>query len=84
MKSITIHGIEDELAVRLEKEARGAGLSFNKLIKKILARALGLSKTSPDRRGDFVGFCGAWSRKESSEFKAVLREFERADPEDWR
>lgn len=84
MKSLTIHGIDDQLAERLERQAREAGVSFNKLIKALLAQALGLSKTAPDRRKDFEAFCGAWTAKDRAAFLAGIRELDQVDSEDWK
>lgn len=83
MKSLTIHGMDDELAARLERQAIEGGLSLNKLIKKLLAKALGLSSARTDRRKDFEPLCGVWSPKEALGFKKAIRELERVDPEDW-
>lgn len=83
MKSITIHGMDDELATRLDRQASEAGLSLNKLIKRLLAKALGLSTARTDRRKDFEHLCGIWSPKEAADFKKAVSDFERIDPEDW-
>lgn len=83
MKSLTIHGMDDELAALLERQAHAGGLSLNKLIKGLLAKALGLSPARADRRKDFEGLCGVWSPKEAADFKKAIQEFERPDPEDW-
>ena len=82
MKSLTIHDIEDGLAARLEREARGSGLSLNKLVQRLLAKALGLGSARVERRKDFEGFCGVWSAREAAAFREANREFERVDPED--
>jgi len=83
VKSLTIHGMDDELAARLERQAIEGGLSLNKLIKKLLAKALGLPSARTDRRKDFEGLCGVWSPREAAEFRKALRDLERVDPEDW-
>lgn len=83
MKSITIHGMDDELAARLERQAVEGGLSLNKLIKRLLAKALGLSPARTDRRKDFEPLCGVWSQKEASDFRKATRDLERVDPADW-
>ena len=84
MKSLTIHGMDDELAARLARQARESGLSRNKAIKKLLAKALGLSPAGrSDRRRDFEDLCGIWSQREAQGFKKSIQDFERVDPEDW-
>jgi hypothetical protein len=83
MKSLTIHDMDDELAALLERKAGETGLSLNKLVKKLLASALGLSSLRSDRRKDFEPMCGIWSPEEAADFKKAVRDFERVDPEDW-
>ena len=83
MKSLTIHGMDDELAGRLVRQARAGGLSLNKLIKNLLAKALGLATAGTQRRGDFDDLCGSWTPGEAASFRKELRDLERADPEDW-
>lgn len=83
MKSLTIHGMDDEMAERLQAQAIEGGLSLNKLIKKLLAKALGLSSARTDRRKDFEPLCGVWSPKEAADFRKSIRDLERPDPEDW-
>ncbi len=84
MRSLTIHGMDDGLAARLDREARGSGLSLNKLIKRLLAKALGLGSAQAERRKDFERFCGVWSSKEAAAFQDANRDFEKVDPEDWK
>jgi hypothetical protein len=83
MKSITIHDMDDELAARLDRQAREEGSSLNKLVKRLLARALGLGSVLTDRRRDFEPFCGTWSAKEAGDFREATLDLERADPRDW-
>ncbi|OGG20949.1 hypothetical protein A3D03_04305 [Candidatus Gottesmanbacteria bacterium RIFCSPHIGHO2_02_FULL_40_13] len=85
MKSITIHGIDDELDWMLQKKARGEDLSLNKTIKKLLKQSLGLSETKKTRpKHDFSEFCGVWSEKEYKEFEKNTEIFEKIDEEDWK
>lgn len=85
MKSITIHGLEPDLASRLEQRAREGGTSLNKTIKRLLASALGLSpEGKTDRRRNFEDLCGGWSKGEAEAFGGAIRDFERVDPEDWK
>lgn len=84
MKSITIHGMDSELAARLERRARESGLSLNKAIKSLLAQALGVGPdASSARRRELEEFCGVWSKREAKAFEKATEDFERIDPEDW-
>lgn len=85
MKSITIHGMEPDLASRLEQTARESGLSLNKTIKNLLAAALGLpASRQADRRRHFEDLCGAWSKSDAKAFRQSLADFDRVDDEDWK
>ena len=84
MRSITVHGMDPELAARLERQARESGVSLNKTIKKLLSEGLGIA--SAGRRGprrDLGALCGAWSKQEASSFRKAVGGFERVDAEDW-
>ena len=83
MKSITIHGMDPDLAIRLERSARESGLSLNKAIKKLLAGALGVAPAGADRRRNFQDLCGKWSKDQAKEFRQAVSDFERVEPEDW-
>ncbi|MBI3299072.1 MAG: hypothetical protein HYZ75_12965 [Elusimicrobia bacterium] len=83
MKSITIHGMDADLASRLERSARESGLSLNKTIKKLLAGALGISPAGAGRRRSFQGLCGKWSKEQAKEFRQAVSDLERVEPEDW-
>lgn len=84
MKSITIHGMDSALAERLQREALESGLSLNKAIKKLLAAALGMAPSgTTDRRRDFEGLCGVWTKQEAKDFQKAIQECERVDGEDW-
>lgn len=83
MKSITIHGMDPDLAARLERSARESGLSLNKAIKKLLAGALGVAPAGADRRRNFSDLCGKWSKEQAKEFRQAVSDFERVEPEDW-
>ncbi|MBI5211342.1 MAG: hypothetical protein HY927_15315 [Elusimicrobia bacterium] len=83
MKSLTIHGMDDAMAGRLAARAKEAGVSLNKLVKSLLAKALGLPSVRSERRKDFDAFCGVWTPKEAEVFRGAVRGFEKIDREDW-
>ena len=84
MKSITIHGLDSDVASRLERQARETSMSLNKTIKKLLAVALGLpSEAQIDRRGHFEDLCGVWSKSEAKAFSRATQDMDRVDSEDW-
>jgi len=85
MKSITIHGLDDELDQKICSLASREGLSLNKTIKKILRTALGLEKPEEQtRRDDFQDLAGVWSESELREFQDKTADFSMVDPADWQ
>ena len=84
MKSITIHGLNDQISKKITETAEKKGQSLNKTIKELLEKALGLTpQRSKDYRNDFSEFLGAWSKEDSKEFETSIKDFEKIDPGDW-
>ena len=85
MKSITIHGVDDQLAARLKQAAESWGTSMNRTIKRLLEEALGMKPRPPEHnREQFEGFCGVWSSDDLGEFQRATAELERVDDGDWQ
>ena len=84
MKSITIHNIEPKLAGIIEKKARQTGVSLNKMIKTLLAQAVGLKSTPEDyRKKEFEDLFGSWNEAEEERFLKNVSDLSRVDPKDW-
>lgn len=82
MKSITIHNIDADLGKAIEALANSTGLSQNKVVKKLLRKALGLE--APQKpRADFSAFCGVWSAGETAKFEEAMKDFEQIDKDLW-
>jgi hypothetical protein len=81
--SFTIHDIDEKLDNRLSEQARISGKSKNKLVKELLAQAVGLS-TEEGFADDYREFCGLWLGEGAADFEAVQFENDRIDEEDWR
>lgn len=85
MKSITIHGVDDQLAARLQQLAEASGTSVNRTIKRLLEERLGMKPRPRDRnREQFEPFLGRWTQAELDEFRQATADMERVDAEDWR
>lgn len=85
MKSISIHGLDDQLNQKIIEQARRKGLSLNKTIKALLEEALGLNTDSArDHRDDFIEFLGVWRNEDVREFELAIKDFQKIDPEDWK
>jgi hypothetical protein len=79
----TVHDVTPELDKRLSERARNSGISKNRLVKEILAQAVGL----PSEEGysdDYREFCGIWSSTEREAFENTQTENRRIDPSDWQ
>jgi len=84
MKSITIHNLDSRLAALIERRAKEEGISMNKLIKSLLAQALGLSpQPKLDRKEQFKNLFGSWSQEDFDEFEKHTEDLRTIDPADW-
>ena len=85
MKSITIHGLDDELDREIREKAKNQGTSLNKTIKKLLMKALGIkSPKEQDHRSEYMDLFGVWSDKDYREFLESTEDFNAVDPGDWK
>ena len=84
MKSITIHGIDKETEKLIKKRAKSEGKSVNKVVKGLLAKALGIEKEKYDNREEFQDLFGLWTEDEEKRFFEAIRDLEQIHPEDWK
>lgn len=84
MKSITIHGIDQETEKLIKKRAKSEGTSVNKIVKRLLAKALDIDKDKPDNRKQFLDLCGIWTEDDEKRFFEAIKELEQVHPEDWK
>lgn len=82
MKSITIHKLDAELANAIQQIAKKTGLSQNKIVKRLLRKALNLSENQAPKK-DFSNFCGVWNKAEAKEFNDAVKIFKKIDKEIW-
>ena len=83
MKSITIHGLDDQINNKINEQAKRNNLSLNKTIKILLENALGLNPQK-DHRDDFIEFIGVWSEKDVKEFELAIEDLQSTNSEDWK
>jgi hypothetical protein len=81
--SFTIHGIDPELDERLRRRAREERVSKNRLVKRLLARAVGLGERGA-QQNEYREFLGLWSEDQRQSFDDVQAENRLVDPEDWK
>jgi hypothetical protein len=84
MKSITIHGLDKETERLIKKRAKSEGTSVNKIVKGLLAKALGLDKDKPDNREEFLDLYGIWTGDDEKRFFEAIKDLEQVHPEDWK
>ncbi len=83
MKSITIHGIDKEMEKLINERAKSAGTSVNKVVKELLAKALGINKDKKDHRDEFVDLFGIWTDNDEKQFLEAAKDLEVVHSEDW-
>ena len=85
MKSITIHGIDDQLAELIKSKAESEGLSVNKTVKKLLETSLGVRPQIEKKNwNDFKEFCGLWTKADLDEFEENTIDLREVDKGDWQ
>jgi len=84
MKSITIHGIDKETEKLIKKRARSEGTSVNKIVKRLLAKALGIDKDRHDNREEFLDLFGIWTEEDEKRLFEAIKDLEQIHPEDWK
>lgn len=84
MKSISVHGIDEEIEKAIKERAKNEEKSVNKVVKELIAKALGMGEKPPDNRAEFADLCGVWTEAEASEFMELIADLETVDAKDWR
>jgi len=84
MKSITIHGLDKETERLIQERAKSAGTSVNRIVKELLAKALGVDKDKHDHREEFLEFLGVWTETDEKEFLEAIHDLEAVHPGDWK
>jgi plasmid stability protein len=84
MKSISVHGIDEEMEKAIEERAKREGKSVNKIVKELIAKALGIGDKPPDNRVEFADLCGVWTEAEAAEFMKLVADLEVVDAKDWQ
>ena len=78
-RQLTVRGVPDEVAERLEELSRERGQSVNATVNEILAGALGL-----DERMRRLRHYAAWDDADLTSFEAALARQRTVDDEIWR
>ncbi len=85
MATMTIRGIDDEVAMLLKDRAKNEGISINGLILKMVKESLGIEKKKRMKIYlDIDHLAGTWSEKDLKEFQKNVEDMEKIDKEIWK
>lgn len=85
VKTISLRGIDDELAENLKRTAKKTGGSINKTVLEILRNSLGLSSKRRERVfHDLDDLAGTWSDADWQQFKKATKPFAGIDKDLWK
>jgi ferritin-like protein len=83
VKSISVHGIDKEIEQKIGERAKSEGKSVNRIVKELIAKALGMGEKPPDNRAMFEDLSGVWTEAQEREFMDSIADLETTDAEDW-
>ncbi len=86
MKNISLRGLDEELAGRLQQTAKSEGKSVNQLVLETLRRRFGLDRDKRFTRvyRDLDALFGAWSEEEYETIQRQIDADRRIDGELWK
>lgn len=86
MKSVTLRGVDSDLAEKLKTTAKDQGKSINQLSIDLIKEGLGLSKGKKFSRSytDLDHLFGKWSDEEFNTISKIIDHERRIDPEFWK
>lgn len=86
MKNISLRGLDEELAARLQQTAKSEGKSVNQLVLEILRRRFGLDKVKrfSNVYNDLDTLFGVWSIEEYERVQGQIDDDRQIDPELWK
>ncbi|MEW6186373.1 MAG: antitoxin [Thermodesulfobacteriota bacterium] len=85
MKTISLRGIDEELAENLKKTAKKKGDSINKTVLEILRHSLGVGSKKRERvYHDLDDLAGTWSKTDWQQFQKTTKPFSAVDKDLWK
>ncbi len=86
MKNISLRGLDEELAGRLQQTAKSEGKSINQLVLETLRQRFGLDKARRFTRvyHDMDELFGAWSEDEYQAIQGQIDADRRIDADLWK
>jgi len=83
-KSISIHGLDEEMVQLINERAKSAGTSVNKVVKELLSKALGTGNDKKEHREEFLDLFGVWTEADERQFEEAIRDLEAVRAEEWK
>ena len=84
MATMTVRGIDTEVAKLLKDQANSEGISVNALLLKMVKESLGVEKKRRTKiYHDLDHLAGTWSEKDLKEFRKNVEDLEKVDKEIW-
>ena len=85
MATMTVRGIDNEVAKLLKDQANSDGISVNALLLKMVKESLGVEKKRRTKiYHDLDHLAGTWSEKDLKEFQENVEYLEKIDKEIWK
>ena len=85
MATMTVRGIDTEVAKLLKDQANSEGISVNALLLKMVKESLGVEKKRRTKiYHDLDHLAGTWSEKDLKEFQENIEYLEKVDKEIWK
>ena len=86
MKSITLRGVDPDIAEKLKATAKNQGKSVNQLAIDLIKESLGLKKEKKysRRHTDLDDLFGRWSDDEFNQIMDKIAQERQIDPELWK
>ena len=85
MTTMTLRGIDENLAQTLKEMARNQGLSLNALALRLIREATGLDKRKRTLvHHDLDKLAGTWSAEDEAVFQTATRSLETIDEDMWK
>lgn len=82
MKSINLHGIDEDVERLILAKAHAEGMSLNKTIKRLLEEALGVKPKSKTKyEAEFKKLCSVWSSSDLDQFNAATSDLRNIHPD---
>lgn len=85
MSTMTLRGIDEQIAAALKERAQKENTSVNTVMLKMIKEALGLEKKKRNMLYDDLDhLAGTWSERDAAEFENAVAVFGTIDEDIWK